>query len=96
MKTIYLDGDFKCYTEDDGTRQPVQTDVFDHKCDSYIRGCRLVPQGKTWTREDGEVFCGIMVSPWADVVQLDAIQRCYEQLLLEDMETALDIMEVRV
>lgn len=79
MKTIYLDSEFRCHLEDDGTRQAVETDYFDGKCDTYIAGYRFVPSGSTWTREDGEVFTGEMVAPVEDWEALDDAQREYER-----------------
>lgn len=90
MRTIYVDADFKCHLTDDGTMTAVDTDVFDGKCDAFIEGYRFVPFGKTWTREDGEVFRGEMVSPWKDYNELDSAQREYEQQLLAEYETLIN------
>lgn len=76
---IYLDSEFRCHLTDDGTRQAVETDYFDGKCDAYIEGYRFVPSGSTWTREDGETFTGEMVSPAEDWQTLDAAQGTYER-----------------
>lgn len=89
MKTIYLDSEFKCYITNDGTRTAVETDFFDGKCDAFIEGYRFVPEGKSWTREDGTAFHGEMISPWIDFRKLDAAQREYEQELLEQYKTEL-------
>ena len=93
MRTIYLDSEFKCHVADDGDMAAVETSVFDGKCDAYIEGYRFVPEGESWTREDGVVFSGEMVSPWADYDQLAAAQRQYEQQLLADYESALSEIE---
>ena len=79
MKTIYLDDNFKCHTFDDGTMMAFETDFFDGKCDVFIEGYRFVPNGESWTREDGRVFYGEMISPWKDYAQLDSAQRDYER-----------------
>lgn len=79
MKTIYLDSDFRCHLTDDGTRQSVETDCFDGKCDTYIEGYRFIPSGSTWTRDDGEVFTREMAAPADDWKTLDDIQREYER-----------------
>ena len=83
MRTIYLDSEFKCHITDDGTMTSVQTDFFDGKCDSFIEGYRFVPEGMTWTREDGTVFCGNMVAPWRDHAILCAYQQQYEAMTAE-------------
>ena len=94
MKKVYVkeeDG-FVCHLSNDGTMTAVETDCFDGKCDEYIEGHRAVPEGKSWTREDGEVFHGEMITPWKDSRELDEAQRAYEQDLLADAENALAIL----
>ena len=89
MKTIYIDNDFKCHVTDDGTMTAVETDAFDGKCDAYIEGYRFVPSGKNWTREDGELFQGEMITPWKDYKELDDAQRIHERQLLKEYEAEL-------
>jgi hypothetical protein len=93
MKTIYIDSDFKCHITDDGTMTAIETDYFDGKCDAFIEGYRFVPDGETWTRSDGTVFHGEMISPWKDYAELDNAQREYEKQLLADYESALAEIE---
>lgn len=61
--TIYLDNDFVCHLEDDGSRLAVETDFFDGKPSVLIQNYRYVPEGREWTRADGKVFRGVMVAP---------------------------------
>ena len=68
--TIYIDSDYKCYTSASDGRKAVETNFFDGKCPEWIESFRFVPVGETWTREDGEVFIGEMVSPWKDYNEL--------------------------
>lgn len=96
MKTIYLDSDFKCHLTDDGTMTAVETDYFDGKCQKYIDGYRFVPDGESWTREDGEVFDGEMIAPWKPWDELDEAQREYERQLLAEYAEALKIVGVTV
>ena len=96
MKTIYLDSNFKCHVTDDGTMTAIETDEFDGYCDEYIEGYRFVPAGSTWTREDGEVFDGLMISPWKPWDELDAAQREYERAEMADMKEALALLGVTV
>ena len=80
MKTIYIDSDFKCHTTNpDGAFREFDLVFFDGKCDAFIEGYLYVPSGEAWTRSDGEVFRGEMITPWKDYGQLDAAQRQYEQ-----------------
>lgn len=101
MKTIYIDTDYKVHLTDDDTMTAIETDFFDDKCDEYIEGYRYVPEGETWTREDGEEFTGEMIAPWKDWSTLDAAQREYEReqyAVLKaqnaDMAAALEVLGV--
>lgn len=93
MKTIYIDFDFKCHTINDGTMTAVETDFFEGKCDTFIEGYRFVPFGETWTRSDGVVFHGEMITPWKPYDELDAAQRIYERQLIAEYESALAEIE---
>lgn len=96
MRTIYIDSEFKCHATNDGTMTEVETDCFDGKCNAFIEGYRFVPAGESWTREDGKVFTGEMVTPWKDHTILAAYQEQYEANLaeIEDMRNALNVMGV--
>lgn len=91
--TIYIDNDYKCHVTDTGGLTAVETDYFNGKCDAYIEGYRYVPEGQTWTREDGVEFGGEMISPWVDLRTLEEAQRVYEQTQLADYEAALSEIE---
>jgi hypothetical protein len=94
MRTICIDSEFKCHVSNDGTMTAVETDFFDGKCDAFVEGYRFVPSGKSWTRSDGVVFQGEMISPWKDYNELDAAQREYERQLLATYEESLKVMGV--
>ena len=96
MKTVYIDSEFLCHVHDDDSLIAVETDFFDGKCDTFIEGCRFVPDGETWTRSDGAVFIGEMVSPWKDYAELDAAQRQYELAQLADYKAACERMGIKV
>lgn len=83
--TIYIDSDFKCHIATADGLTAVDTNYFDGKCPAYIEGYRFVPEGQTWTRPDGVVFHGEMVSPWKPWRELDSAQRAYEQEQLESL-----------
>ena len=68
--TIYLDSEYRCHLNDDGTMTAVETDVFDGQPQTLIEGYRYIPEGATWTRADGAVFHGIMIAP---AVSLDRL-----------------------
>lgn len=96
MKTIYLDTDFKCHLENDGTMTAVETNFFDGKCKTFIEGYRYVPVGETWICADGTEFPGEMISPWRNYALLEEFQQQYEELTAqqEDMQAALAVLEV--
>lgn len=83
MKTIYVDAEFKCHVINDGTMTAVETSFFDGKCDTFIEGYRLVPEDRTWTREDGKIFGGGMIAPWQNFNLLAAYQAQYEIMQAE-------------
>lgn len=93
---IYIDAEKKCHTENDGTMQEHDVSFFDGKCKAFIEGYRYVPQGETWTREDGVVFEGEMIAPFIDSRVLAAYQTQYEAMLpeLEDADAALEELGV--
>lgn len=95
---IYLDKDFKCHVDPIENAIVIETDFFDGKCRTFIEGYRFIPKGQEWTREDGVIFTGEMVTPWADYQFLEAIQAQsdYKKLLIEveDMQSALEILGV--
>lgn len=93
---IYIDSEFKCHVTNDGTMTAVETDFFNGKCDTFIEGYRFVPSGETWTRSDGEVFFGEMITPWKDYNELDVAQREYERQLLAMYAQALEVVGVKL
>lgn len=94
--TIYIDSDYKCYTSHADDRKAVETDAFDGKCKQYIEGCRFIPAGETWVRDDGESFSGEIVAPWRDFSILDEFQDIYEDEVAKqvDMASALEVLGV--
>lgn len=90
MRTIYIDSEFKCHVTDDGTMKAVETEIFDGKCDTFIEGYRFVPAGDSWTRADGVVFHGEMITPWKNYSELEAAQRDYERKLLAEYEALIN------
>lgn len=94
--TIYIDSDYKCHASPGEGLTAMETEAFDGKCRQYIEGYRFVPDGKTWTREDGEVFTGEMVTPWKSYEILAELQALYEeeQAKQADMAAALEVLGV--
>ena len=77
--TIYIDSEYKCHVSLGEGLTAVETDAFDGKCSRVIEGYRFVPAGKTWTREDGQVFEGEMVAPWRDYSILSEFQEVAQE-----------------
>ena len=98
--TIYVEATdgYKCYLEqnEEGTLLEVNTDAFKGKCPEYITGCRYVPEGMEWTREDGLIFIGEMKCPWKPSTELEKAQAAYEieHLIAElaEADTALEVV----
>lgn len=91
--TIYIDSDYKCYVSDAEGRRAVETDFFDGKCAEWIESYRFVPEGETWTREDGEEFRGEMAAPWKDLGEAYAAQTVYVTAQNAQYEAALTAIE---
>ena len=91
--TIYIDSDYKCYVSSAEGRRAIETSFFDGKCEEWIESYRFVPEGDTWTREDGEVFKGEMVSPWKDLSDAYAAQTAYVTAQNAQYEAALSEIE---
>ena len=92
--TIYIDSDYKCYVSAADGRREIETGFFDGKCDEWIESYRFVPEGETWTREDGEVFKGEMITPWKDLSEAYAAQTAYLERQNAQYEAALSEIEV--
>jgi len=98
---VYLDGDYRCHIEnEDGSYYKWEdTDgFFSNKCRAFIEGYRVVPEGETWTREDGTVFTGEMISPAVDIAPLLAVQAVYEELRprVEELTAVIEAREQRI
>ena len=91
--TVYIDSDYKCHTSPADGLTAVETDFFDGKCRQYIEGYRFVPAGKIWTREDGQVFIGGMVSPWRDYEILSEFQEVAQEEQAKATEEIAAIVE---
>ena len=76
---IYIDSKFKCHISPGDGLTAVETDFFDGKCRQFIEGYRFVSPGKSWTREDGQVFAGGMIAPWRTYEILAEFQAIYEE-----------------
>lgn len=90
--TIYIDSDYKCYVSASDGRRAIETNDFNGKCPEWIESYRFVPEGETWTREDGEVFTG-MVAPWKDLGEAYTAQAAYVTAQNTQYENALSEIE---
>lgn len=80
---VYIDNEFKCHLNNDGTMKEIETNFFDNKCKAFIEGYRFVPAGDYWEREDGMIFNGEMIAPWRDYSILAEFQAQYDKILAE-------------
>lgn len=95
--TIYIDSDYKCYVSASDGRRAIETNDFNGKCPEWIESYRFVPEGETWTREDGEVFTN-MAAPWKDLSEAYVAQAAYAtsqnaqyEATLTEIEAALGV-----
>ena len=87
---VYVDSDYRCYTTNkSGLFREFDVSFFDDKCNAFIEGYRYIPEGQTWTRPDGKVFCGEMVTPWKPYTELDTAQREYEKQIIQDQAATI-------
>lgn len=91
--TIYIDSDYKCYVSAAEGRREVETSFFNGKCPELVESYRFVPEGETWTREDGEAFTGEMVSAWKDLGEAYKAQAAYVTEQNAQYEAALSEIE---
>lgn len=78
--TVYIDADYKCHAQAADGLTAVDHAFFDGKCAAFIESYRFVPEGYTWTREDGAVFHGEMIAPHKDLAPALAIQQEYDAM----------------
>ena len=90
--TIYIDSDYKCYVSASDGRRAIDTNDFNGKCPEWIESYRFVPEGETWTREDGEVFTN-MAAPWKDLSEAYVAQAAYATAQNAQYEAALTEIE---
>lgn len=90
--TIYIDSDYKCYVSAADGRRAIETNEFDGKCPEWIESYRFVPEGETWTREDGEVFTN-MAAPWKNLGEAYVAQAAYVAAQNAQYEAALTEIE---
>lgn len=76
---VYIDSDFKCHKENADGRREFDVDFFDGKCEIFVEGYRFVPSGEEWTRNDGKVFPGEMISPCRNNSILEDAQSAYNE-----------------
>lgn len=91
--TIYIDSDYKCYVSASDGRRAIEVNDFNGKCPEWIESYRFVPEGETWTREDGEVFTN-MAAPWKELREAYAAQTAYLAEQNAQYEAALSEIEV--
>lgn len=96
---IYIDPEYKCHTSPAEDRREFNISFFDDKCAEFIEGYRYLPEGETWTREDGIKFSGEMIACWKNETSLKLIQSKYENKVLSqhyeatlaEIENALEV-----
>ena len=91
--TIYIDADYKAYTEPEDGRSAVETSVFD-SMPAPVIGChRYIPEGKTWISPEGLEIHGEFIQMCVTEKELDDVQRAYERQQIAAYEAALSEIE---
>ena len=90
---IYIDKECKCHTTPKEELREFDVPRFDGMCEEFIEGFRFIPEGELWTRSDGVVFKGKMLTPWKPYSELDSAQRESERNQIAEYESALSEIE---
>lgn len=91
MKELYLDSEYMCHLEDDGTRLYYSTDVFDETADAAIPYYRLIPDGMSWRNpKTGRQYVG----PFIQATNSQKIMQVTQEALIADMQSALAVLGV--
>lgn len=80
MRTIYLDFDFICHADYAEGRTPVETAALDNVCDAALPCYIYVPEGKSYTKPNGNTVKGEFVQCF-DSRAADLIRVQYEAQL---------------
>lgn len=83
--TIYIDSDYKCHVNDDGTRRAVETDFFDGRCAEFVEGYKY---------DDSKGY--VSIYPWEKYSGLAAIQSAVDRTRAqadEEIGILLDTIE---
>lgn len=90
---IYLDSDYKAHAAQNETETLTPwadpDGYFAGKCDAFIAGYRVVPDGETWMRADGTAFTGLMIAPAENYAVLLAAQAEADQQTIDDLDAAV-------
>ena len=82
---IYIDSEFKCHVNSDGTFREVETDFFDGKCSEFVEG---------FCYDDSKGY--VTIYPWKDYNELVEAQREYELEKLAEYESLIDKLYAEV
>ena len=76
---VYIDDNFICHLENDGTYTSYDVPFFDDKAPLFIENHRYIPSGQVYIRNDLVAFQGESIFPVIDAPQLEIIQLEYEK-----------------
>ncbi len=90
---VYLDAGCRAHAQQNeaGTLTPWSDadGFFAGKCAAFILGYRVVPDGETWTREDGREFAGLMIAPAENPAVLQAAQAEADRQTIAALDSAV-------
>ena len=94
MSRVYIDGEYRCHATAAEGRTAAESEFFDGKGAGVIYGYRFIPAGQSYTRADGAVFRGEMITPIADSALLEGFQAQAERSEEEHCAEAAALVEM--
>ena len=89
---VYLDTDFIAHAKYVEGYIEVEDSFFDYICPDNFSCFRFIPEGRSWTRQDGQIFYGKAISLVNPVKDMAIKQKRYEEQLLSEAFTSLQIL----
>lgn len=94
MKTIYIDEEYMCHVENDGTMTAYELPYFDNMCDQVIESHMYIPQGETYEYKGqiliGEHIQAVFPSSVINTVQQQANIVKEEEAHIEEIAILID------
>lgn len=81
MKNIYIDSEFRCYTENPtGEYREFDVPFFHGKCKAFIEGYMYIPYDESMIDKNGVIYHGEMIAPIKNYDIIGTTQTLFEEL----------------